>query len=125
MERSYMVLVTVTSTFLPEPRQQQLERSVRCAVEHSTARDALGEALTPPWFDVSLRYGGPLRYELVVDDCAPALIDDLEEFLEANRDGLGPDEVEAIRGLFPGQSFRFGGGAAPTVDVVCQAPRIA
>ncbi len=38
---------------------------------------------------------------------------DIDEFLDANRDGLHPDELAEIRSLQPGHTFYSGGGASP------------
>lgn len=46
---------------------------------------------------------------------------DLEELLDANRDGLDPDELDAIRAMAPGDSITFGGGAWATFVVACVA----
>lgn len=37
---------------------------------------------------------------------------DLEDFLNVNKDGLTKEEVKAVKGLRPGKSIVFGGGAA-------------
>ncbi len=45
---------------------------------------------------------------------------DLQELLDANRDGLDPDELDAIGALRPGESITFGGGAWATFVVACE-----
>lgn len=46
---------------------------------------------------------------------------DLEELIDANREGLHPEELDAIRALQPGESITFGGGAWATFMVACVA----
>lgn len=44
---------------------------------------------------------------------------DLNELLDANREGLDDEEIAAIRAMKPGDSITFGGGAWATFVVVC------
>jgi hypothetical protein len=46
---------------------------------------------------------------------------DLDELLDANREGLDDEEIDAIRAMKPGDSISFGGGAWATFVVACSA----
>lgn len=46
---------------------------------------------------------------------------DLEELIEANRETLDQDEIEALRAMQPGESITFGGRAWAEAVVACAA----
>lgn len=47
---------------------------------------------------------------------------ELEALIHDNRDGLDPDDLDAIRAMEPGDSIPFGGGAWASFVVACSAP---